>query len=107
MSITHAAIRNRITRLLAKWRPILGLQSWHLDVRFDEDASLATCDARPAYEEAIIRFNLRRIKQELPNAVAALEELVVHEMVHCLIWRASERAVSWVTRSILRARDAA
>lgn len=107
LSITHAALRKRIDRLVTKWRPILGLESWGLDVRFDEAVYTATCNAKPSYEEATLTFNLYRIKSELPNVVAALEELVVHELVHCLIWKANERAVSRVTRSILRARDSA
>jgi hypothetical protein len=107
VSITHAALRKRIDRLVAKWRPILGLESWGLDIRYDEPTHLGTCLAKPNYEEAVIRFNLPRIKQELPNVVAALEELVVHELMHCVDWYASERTVSRLTRSILRARDAA
>ena len=107
MSITHAAIRTRIDRLVKKWRPILGLDSWDITVGYDEPTHLGTCEALPAYGEAIIRFNLPRIKRELPNCVAALEELVLHELVHCVIWKNSERAVSQVCRSILRARDSA
>lgn len=107
MSITHAALRARIERLVRKWRPLLGLESWGLDVRYDATDCMACCEAKPAYEEATIRFNLPRVKRELPNVVLALEELVVHELVHALIWRANERAVSRVTRAILRARDAA
>jgi hypothetical protein len=105
MSVTNAALRIRIHRLVAKWRPIMGLQSWGLTVRFDEPEHMATCAARPQYEEAVINFNLPRVRAELPNNVAATEELVVHELTHCLIWKSSERAVSWVTRTILRARD--
>lgn len=105
--ITNAAIRNRIQRMVAKWRPILGLESWGLDVRFDETEHLATCQAQPAYEEAIVHFNVPAIRRELPPTLAAIEELCVHELVHCIIWKANEKAVSRVTRSILRARDSA
>jgi hypothetical protein len=107
VSISNAHIRARVHRLVAKWRPILGLESWALDVRFDEREHIATCAAKPAYEEATLYFNVPCIRRELPPTMAALEELCLHEMVHCLLWRSSERTVSRVTRSLLRARDAA
>lgn len=106
MSITNAAVRARIVRLAARWRPVLGLESWGIEMRFDEATDLANCTVRHGYEEATIRFNLVRIKRELPPTVLALEELVLHEHVHVLLPRASERTVSRVTRSLLRARDA-
>lgn len=107
MSITNAHLRSRIERMVRKWRPILGLESWGLDVRFDETEHLATCQAKPAYEEAVLHFNVPAIRRELPPTLAAIEELTVHEMVHAVIWRCSEREVSRVTRAILRARDSA
>jgi hypothetical protein len=106
VSVTNAHLRARVHRLVAKWVPILGLESWGLSVTFDEPKHLATCDPRDAYEEAYIRFNLDRMRAELPNTLAAYEELTLHELVHCLLPKASERTVSRVTRSILRARDA-
>lgn len=107
MALTHAHIRSRITRIFNKWRPIMGLDAWLLTLRFDETEALGTCAAKPNYEEATINFNLPRIKRELPHTMYALEELVVHELTHCIIWRANETAVSRVARAILRARDSA
>ena len=106
MALTHAAIRSRIERIYNRWRPIMGLDAWLITLRFDEQDALGTCLAKPAYEEATINFNLPRIKRELPHTMFALEELVVHELTHCIIWRANETAVSRVARAILRARDA-
>lgn len=102
---SNAVLRARIERLVRRWRPIVGVESWGLDVRFDEHKHLATCQAQPSYEDAVLRFNLRRIRSELQCRTKLLEELVVHELVHCIIWRANERSVSRVARSILRARD--
>lgn len=107
MSVTNAAIRARVNRLVAKWRPVLGLESWGLTVLFDEQKDLANCTVKPGYEEATIRFNVKRMRRELPNVMPAYEELTVHEMIHCVLPRSSEREVSRVTRSILRARDSA
>lgn len=106
MALTHSAIRARVHRAFRYWRPILGLESWQLDVRFDEAEDLATCAAKPAYEEATLHFNVPRIRRELPNLYMAVEELCLHEMVHCIAWRESERNVSRITRALLRARDA-
>lgn len=86
----------------------MGLESWGLTVLFDEPVSMATCllPNGSRYEEAMLRFNLPRIKAELLNHTAALEELVVHEMAHCLeAPYDSENRVSRVTRALLRARD--
>lgn len=108
MSVTHRALRNRFDRLIAKWVPILGLESWGLTVLYNEPRYKATCKIEGSYEEATINFNLKRIAAELPNVMAAHEELAVHELVHCLLAPYdSERRVSRVTRSILRARDGA
>lgn len=74
-------------------------------MRYDEKVDLANCFAKPRYEEAVVNFNLPRIRAELPNTMAALEELVCHELTHCLIWKNNETAVSRVARVILRARD--
>lgn len=103
MAQTNAAIRARIERAVRAWRPVLGLEGWALTVLYDETEHLATCAARPAYQEATLHFNLPVIRRELPPTFAAIEELALHEMVHAVIWRNSERAVSQVTRSLLRA----
>lgn len=105
MSITNTAIRGRVHRAVDYWRSILGLDSWDLSVSFDEVNDLGNCNAKPVYEEAILGFNLARIRAELPPSYAAIEELVLHEMVHCFDFEASERKVSRYTRSLLRARD--
>lgn len=106
VALTNGQIRARVHRLVAKWVPVLGLESWGLDVRFDEKEHMATCWPKPQYEEATIHFNIPCMRAELPNTMAAYEELVLHELAHALLPRASEREVSRVTRSILRARDA-
>lgn len=100
-----SALARRINRLIAKWIPILGLENWGITVRYDEPKAKATCDVEYSYEEATVNFNLKRIATEIPNKMAAHEELVVHELVHCLVAPYdSEKRVSRVTRSILRAR---
>lgn len=107
MAVTNRDIRARVNRLVAKWVPILGLESWGLTVLFDEQKDLANCTVKGSYEEAIVRFNLHRMRRELPNTLPAYEELTLHELVHVLLPRSSEREVSRVTRTILRARDMA
>lgn len=99
---TNAVLRARIMRLVKKWRPRLDLAAWMIDVRFDEDVDLGTCDAKPAYEKAVIAFQIPLVRDEVSN-ITELEELVVHELVHCIMWKSSERAVTQVSRVILRA----
>lgn len=105
MSLTNAHLRARVLRFARYWRPILGLESWDIEIRFDEPKYLATCVAKPSYEEAVLHFNLDRMRRELLPTLAATEELVCHELVHALLApQDSERRVSRVTRSLLRAK---
>lgn len=85
------------------WCPILGLEGWNVTLRFDEKKLQAYCDAKPKYLEATIGFNPKRIQRELKTPEAR-EELVLHEMVHAVAWKASETTVSQITYSLLRAR---
>lgn len=97
------SLRQRIERLAAQWRPLLGLEAWDIQLRFDEKTHQATCTAKPVYQEATLTFNLHRIRKEI-RTPAALEELVVHELVHCIIWKSSERAVTQIGKALLRVR---
>lgn len=104
--VTPSALRRRMLRLVAKWRLVLGIEDWDITVAWEEeDNYFGTCIASPQYEEAKISFNLRKIKGEVAPIPGALEELVLHELVHCVIWKNNERAVTQVTRAILRAYD--
>lgn len=95
-------LKKQIETLLAHWRPILGLESWGIEVRWNEKEYMGWCIAKPTYQEAMIGFNLERIRKEVTSP-EQLEDLVCHELVHCVIWKSSERAVSQMTRSLLRA----
>ena len=96
------SLRRQIATLIAHWRPVLGLQAWLLDIRYDEAVLLGYCRAKPQYQTATIGFNLQRIRREL-RSPEAIEDLVVHELTHAVIWRSSERAVSQVSLALLRA----
>jgi hypothetical protein len=103
VALTHSAIRSRVERAFRYWRPLLGLESWGIEIRWDEREALGACAAKPAYEEATLYFNVRRIRAELLPTYAAVEELTLHEMLHCILWRCNERTVSRITRALLRA----
>lgn len=100
---TNEEIRTRIERLIKKWRPLLGLEDWMMEFRYDERKEKGCCIATPCYEEATIGFNLNRIRKEMVKP-GELEELVVHELVHAIVWKASERSVTQISRALLRAR---
>lgn len=97
-------LRAEIHRHFDRWRPVLGLEGWDITLSFNETECQACCKAQPKYLKAELCFNVRRIRKEL-RRIAQREELVLHEMVHCVIWKASETAVSQVTLSLLRARE--
>lgn len=104
--MSRSTPRTRIEALVARWVPILGLQDWLIAVRFDERKHQGTCVARPQYEEATIRFNLRVVARLRP---AEIEDLVVHELCHCVTWGArvagfhQEHLTTRVGRAVLRA----
>lgn len=80
----------------------MGLDSWMIELRFTEEVHTATCIAQPQYEEAVIAFNLPRIKERC-RTPEQVEELTVHELTHCLAWKSSERTVTRLSRAMLRA----
>lgn len=73
-----------------------------IQLRFDEKVYTATCIAQPQYEEAVITFNLARIRERC-RSPEQIEELCVHELSHALSWRSSERTVTRISRALLRA----
>lgn len=94
-----------IERLVKKWVPLLGLTHWRIDVKFDERQVAASCAAMPTYENGTVSFNLPYIRKHY-HVLEEVEDLVVHELVHCMIWQSSERAVTQVARSLMRVQDA-
>lgn len=100
-----ATLRSRIEAYSRDWRPILGLQDWRIIIHYDERCKekFGYCIAQPCYEEAVIGLKLSNIRKLLIED-DDLEELVLHELVHCVIWKTSERAVTQMTRALLRAR---
>ena len=100
--LTNAELRARIERLIKQWRPILGLETWHLEFKWDEKKHAASCESLASYESAELHFNAKMIREEWPT-YHLQRQLVVHELVHCLIWKSSEREVVRITRSLLRA----
>lgn len=96
------SLKTQIAALVAHWRPILGLEGWAIELRYNETKYAGYCKASPNYLAAVIGFNLKRVRKEY-RTPEAVEELVVHELVHCVIWKSSERAVSQITYALLRA----
>lgn len=93
-------LQREIETIIAHWRPILGLDGWGIELRFDEKKDKANAKVSLQYEEATLNFNLPRIAAE----VSDLEELALHELVHCHeAPYDTETRVSRVTRALLRA----
>lgn len=96
-------LQQEILRHFNRWRPVLGMEGWDVKICWNERENTATCAAKPKYLRARLYFNLPDVPKEYPT-VDEREELVLHEMVHCLMPYASETQVSQVTLSLLRAR---
>lgn len=87
--------RTQIHKYVKKWRKILRLQDWRLRVLVrdttpsdDKDPCKGSCHAAPEYREALLTFTLDLIEAEPTD----LEELVAHEMSHCISWPLTQMA---------------
>jgi hypothetical protein len=73
--------KRRVLALVRQWRTKLHLSEWHLGVVVDtippDAAARADASASPEYREATLRFDPAEIDP------AELEEMVVHELLHC------------------------
>lgn len=96
-----SSLRQRLLGHIAHWRPVLGLESWAITVRFDEPKLVGYCKANPRYLTATLGFNLARVRKEYPRPIDE-EEIALHELVHAVAPRESERAVSQLTYALLR-----
>lgn len=75
------ARRRDILRLVRAIKPLLGLEAWTIEVRFDEQLeAIAQCSADPEYLQAVLVFRPRAI----PKGEAM--SYVVHELGHCVTW---------------------
>ena len=82
------ALSTRIAELVEKYKPLLGLSEWTIRIANGEPNDTpedkqckAACLAAPEYQDATLFFSLDRIETG-----DNLEELVLHEMTHCLTW---------------------
>jgi hypothetical protein len=88
------ARKKRITKkiLFAKTveilQPWLKLNDWKIIVRFSSRMKMAAdCEASPEYKEAMIRANLKVLKE---LSYYEIISMAVHEMCHCLVWPLAE-----------------
>jgi len=78
-------LHDRIREVFEDYRELMGLHRWV--IRFangrpdDLDPCKGACLAMPEYREATLVFDLERFETG-----DDIEEMVVHEMVHCLTW---------------------
>lgn len=81
--------QRNLFKLVKRWLPILGLEQWDVSIDFSEKTHQATVEAKPEYEEAIVHFNMKRIRKELQTD-EDLNRLVLHELAHLLTWGCNE-----------------
>ena len=73
--------KEEVLRLVERLQGPLRLGDWALDVQFVPLGHRADCEAKPEYREALLRFDLRKIRRE------ELFAYVLHEMLHCHVWK--------------------
>jgi hypothetical protein len=115
------SVVDEVEGLIREWGVRLDLQHWTIHVDFDLEEHLGTCVAQPEYMTATLSFNARRMRNETTTR-RALEELVLHELVHARLWAIAnmfsgldangermlefleEEAVTQMTGALLRAK---
>lgn len=98
-TLTAVATRRLVARYVRKWTPRMAMDQWSITIDFSSSLETpAICYPEPRYEEATIVFNQRRLAEYSKE----IEQVVVHELVHCIAWSASEAAVSRIARALLR-----
>jgi hypothetical protein len=125
---------NRVTEktveaILTKWRPLLGIDArWNITTKIYgddeewplEDDSVAAVRPSPGYFQASMRINAKSCEKDAHT----LEHIVLHELVHIVLWPLSrvardglgedheatwrdimEATVEQMTRALLRKRE--
>lgn len=97
--MTRREKERRIRGIVSKLVPILGLESWRIELRFygtksemgreTDEALSAGCHAEPEYKNAVIVFALDEFKPE------ELPELVLHELLHIPIFELTAVLDRW------------
>lgn len=107
-------LRDRIKHIIYDWAPRLGLDAWNIHVSFRAkfNGAFAMMDARdPEYEQASIYVNAAKFATH--HDMKELEYVIVHEMVHIMLWdamssegdakdKAEETAVVRISRALIR-----
>ena len=81
--------RETLEAFVEEWKPILSLQAWKIVVKlvscreFEDVNTLAECRKNIEHKQATIPFNRDTTEASAPNFDA--EELVVHELLHCVM----------------------
>ena len=107
-------LRDRVKHIIYDWAPRLGLDAWliHVSFRAKFNGAFAMMDARdPEYEQANIYVNAAKFAKSAD--AKELEYVILHEMVHIMLWdamssegdakdKAEETAVVRVARAFIR-----
>lgn len=107
--------RKFVCDVITKWRPRLFLNQWTFDIEYfeEDDSSLGLkIDMKTEYKNAVISINVEDLFEHVDNDNKR-EELIVHELCHCiiqpLVWVAcesadgrqvSQREIDWFKESV-------
>lgn len=85
----HDRLVERVAEILNRWKPVLGLQGWTIDLMprvytDEEDNCKAQIETWPEYRHADIDLNVRRLDHVDD---LELEETIVHELGHAFVSR--------------------
>lgn len=81
----RASTKKAIRRLITEWKERLGIKHWTIFVTFARSSNMADCYAEPEYFKGFLNFYMKRVLEDV-QTMYDLEELVVHELCHCVSW---------------------
>lgn len=99
MLVDRATTKKAIRRIISEWKDRLGIKHWTIFVTFSRSANMAECYAEPEYFKGYLNFYMKRVMADVQTNYD-LEELVVHELCHCISWELvalTERLVETTT----------
>ena len=85
MLVDRATTKKAIRRIITEWKERLGMTHWTIFVNFSRSGSMAECYSEPEYFKGYLSFFMKRVMKEVQTNYD-LEELVVHELCHCIAW---------------------
>jgi hypothetical protein len=88
---TKTVVQTKILSYLQIYAALIGIEEWTIVAGFKKLGvdELGQCEAEVEYKRAVITFDSVRLAE---HSDIKLRKTVIHELLHCLVWRLAEVA---------------